>query len=200
MWAKPNPDDVSAFVNDPDAIPKATRVMQIIVGTLTMGVVMFLLIVVLLLDTPARPPGAGQAAPETRIVTYLALAMGASALVASFAIPKLMVDAGLRQLVKEGASSTTKPTGSGAKQVDPSAEARRILPLFQTQLIIGCALAEGGAFFAGIAYMLEHQYLALGVAGVLLAALISRFPTVDRVSGWLDDQLGRLERLRRDEL
>ena len=36
------------------------------------------------------------------------------------------------------------------------------MPLFQTQLIIGAALAEGGAFFGTIAYMIEHQYLALG--------------------------------------
>lgn len=196
MSMQPNGDYGPSFPNDPDVIPKSTRVMQIIVGVLIQGVVMFLAIV-LFIGEAENPQGGKPEILGIPTITFVATVMGASCLVASVVAPRLMVDGPLRRLAKSGASTTTKP---GPKQVDPAIEAVRLLPLFQTQLIVGAALLEGGAFFAGIAYMLEHQYLALGVAGVLLAALIARFPTVDRVNGWLDEKLAHLEQIRRNEI
>jgi hypothetical protein len=111
-------------------------------------------------------------------------------------VPKLVVDQGLRGLVKTGGSTAATTGDPGAKQVKPVVAAYELLPLFQTQLIIGAALVEGGAFFATVAYTIEHQYLALGVAGALLAVLISKFPTVDRVNVWLDENLSRLNEMR----
>ena len=48
--------------NDPDGVQAATRTSQIIVGALIMGVIWFLVIVLVFLDAPARPPGEGPAA------------------------------------------------------------------------------------------------------------------------------------------
>lgn len=178
-----------------DAVQATTRTSQIIVGALIQGVVLFMAIVLLLLDQPSRPPGEGRAAAAP-VITYLAVALGASLLVASFVVPKLVVDSGLRGFVKTGASAANITGDDGSKQVKPAVAAQELLPLFQTQLIIAAALAEGGAFFATIAYMLEHHYLALAVAGALLAALVSRFPTVDRVNVWLEENLSRLNEMR----
>ena len=75
-----------------------------------------------------------------------------------------------------------------------------LVPVFQTQLIIGAAMLEGGAFFAAIAYMLERSPIAAGMALVLLVVLASRFPTRDRIQAWLDHQLGLLQEERQSAL
>lgn len=183
-----------SIANDPDPVQGATRISQIIVGALIQGVVLFMAIVLLFIDAPTGP---GPARSATPILTYLAAAFGATVLAASYLVPRLMVDGALRRFVKSGAATTAK---RGPRQVDPAVAAKELLPLFQTQLIVASALCEGGAFFATIAYMLEHQYLSLGVAGVLLAALISRFPTLDRVNAWLEEKLVHLQEIRRGEI
>jgi hypothetical protein len=186
--------------NEPiNVVQAVTRTSQIIVGSLAMGVIWFMAIVLFLLSTPDGPPGEGPAAARAPIITYMAAAVGAAALVASYFVPNLIVDSGLRGILKSGPSAPTRADESGAKQVKSGIAAHQLLPLYQTQLIVGAALVEGGAFFATIAYMLEHQYLALGAAGVLLAALLARFPTLDRVNGWLEDKLGRLRELHGED-
>ena len=72
--------------------------------------------------------------------------------------------------------------------------------LYQTQLIVGAALLEGAAFFAGIAFMLERDPIAAGMALVLLAVLAARFPTRDRIEAWLEQQLGLLQEERQSTL
>ena len=52
---------------------------------------------------------------------------------------------------------------------------------FLTQLIIGAAMNEGAAFFALVAYLIEKNPIALGLAVVLIAGVITRFPTAGRV-------------------
>jgi len=185
--------------NEPDALQAVTRTSQIIVGALIQGVVLFLAIV-LFISEPPKAQNGQETIAGLPLLTLAATVFGAMALAASFLVPRAVADSSLRGLAKSGASGVTKPGGSGAKQVYPAAESERLLPLFQTQLIIGSALAEGAAFFAGIAFMVEHHYLALGVAGVMLAVLISRFPTADGVRGWLDEAMGRLQGVRSELL
>jgi hypothetical protein len=57
-----------------------------------------------------------------------------------------------------------------------------------TQFIAGAALNEGPAFFASIAYMIVSRPVALGVALLLLGALIIRFPTRPRIASWIEGQ------------
>jgi hypothetical protein len=181
--------------NEPDTLQAVTRTSQIIVGALIQGVVLFLAIV-LYISEPPKPEGGPGLILGLPMLTLTATVFGVIVLTASFLVPRMVADSSLRELVKSGASGATKPDGAGAKQVYPAAEAERLLPLFQTQLTIGAAMAEGAAFFAGISFMLEHHYLALGVAGVALAVLISKFPTADGVRAWLDDAMARLQGFR----
>ncbi len=64
--------------------------------------------------------------------------------------------------------------------------------VYQTQLIIASALNEGPAFFAGVAYLIGKDTIALGVGVLLIAVLASRFPTRDRVARWIDEQQEKL--------
>ena len=47
---------------------------------------------------------------------------------------------------------------------------------------------EGAALLAGVAYMLERQPLALGLAILMIAAVGSHIPTRDGFVGWLENQ------------
>ena len=178
-----------------DTLAPFTRTCQIIVAALVMGVVSFLVIVLLfvprsimLAPVPAAagPAGAPMPAPLPAglpIITYIALAMGISVLVLSFVVPNLIVSRARSQMAKG-----TAPKIGKAQEEDGAA----FLPTYQTQLIVGAALLEGGAFFAAIAYMLERSPLALLAAGVLLGLLVTRVPTIERVRGWIEKQLDLL--------
>ena len=51
---------------------------------------------------------------------------------------------------------------------------------------------EGVAFFAGVAYFVSKNPIALGLALLLVGALILRFPTIGRVQRWIDQQQEKL--------
>jgi hypothetical protein len=175
-------------MTDSDALQPITRTCQIIVGALIMGVVIFLAIV--LLVTPVG--GAAIAAPgdsSLPVITYVAVALGLIDLVLSFVVPKINVARTRRQIALE------KP-----KQLYPAGDTGKLAQLYQTQLITGAALLEGGAFFAAIAYMLERNPMALAATLVLLCDLVARFPTADRINAWLDRQLGLLQEERQSGL
>lgn len=64
-----------------------------------------------------------------------------------------------------------------------------------TSTIVSAAILEGGLFFNAIAYLLERDLWSLAMVGLLLAALLMKFPTQDGARAWLE----REERRRRDE-
>jgi hypothetical protein len=185
------------------SIDQITRTTQIIMGALISGVTTFLLIVVFLVHFVGfGAPGGAAAAPgqaagpnpaataqSIPLLTYLAAGMGAMLLPLSFILPGYVAAQSLRSGAvrpPDGSSSPTKnPAASSGQAVNPAAA-------FQSSTIIGAALDEGGAFFAGVAYLIEQNPIALGVMIVLLAALVVRFPTRDRVERWIAQQEEKL--------
>ena len=67
-------------------------------------------------------------------------------------------------------------------------DAGKLATVFSTQLIVGAALNESAAFFAGLAYLIGKDPIALGVAILLLGAIVARFPTTHRVALWITRQ------------
>ena len=183
-------------MTDPDALQPLTRTCQIIVAALIMGVVIFLAIILLFLPAqglmaPAPgggAPGPAPAEPALPLITYIAVAIGLADLALSFVVPSFSV-AKLRRQIARGELPKIKGDDTGA-----------LAQVYQTQLIIGAAMLEGGAFFAAIAYMLERQTMAAAMALVLLVVLAARFPTGDRIRAWLDHQLGLLQEERQSAL
>lgn len=169
------------------SVQNLARVMQIIVGAMAAGLVVFLAIVLVMerIDPPGGPDRAFILGLP--MMTLLAVIFGFTCPLMSFVIPGLIADGGLKQLANR------------APTAEPADDAAAIGQLFQTRLIIASALIEGAAFLALIAYMLEHHPVALGVAVALIAVLLSRIPTLDRVQGWMDEQTARLARLRRGD-
>jgi hypothetical protein len=178
-------------VTDPDMLDPVTRVSQIIVAALIMGVVIFLAIILLFVPAQAAmiPAGGGAPLPAPAdsalpLITYVALAMCLADLALSFVVPKLVVANARKQIAREKAPK------------DKGGDTAALAQIYQTQLIIGAAMLEGGAFFAAIAFMLERKPIAAGMTLVLLIVLAARFPTRDRIVAWLEQQLGQLQEER----
>jgi hypothetical protein len=197
------------------AINQVTRTTQIIVGALITGVTSFLLIVVGMIHfagfslqgAPAtapgqaagpNPPGAGAGAgaanpvnnpaagqqpapapaPSIPILTYMSAGLAVILLPLSFILPNIVATQSLRSAAAGKPDNNPSSTPSVGKAANPA-------NAFQTSAIIGGALDESVAFFAGIAYLIEQNPIALVVAGVCLGALVARFPTRDRVERWI---------------
>lgn len=186
------------MLNNLEAERSVTRTTQIIVAALAGGLLVFLAIV-LIVEPPGPPAGPGRDNPlKLPFLTMIAVGIGIACLIMSFVAPGLLVSNGLKQLVERppGEPAPTDPWKEGPTL--PSNDVGGLLRLFQTQLIMASALVEGAGFFALIAYMIDRHPVALGFGAFLIAALLARFPTFERVHGWLDDQSARLSRLRRD--
>jgi hypothetical protein len=196
-----------------DAIDQVTRTTQIIVGALISGVTIFLLIVGFMVhfgvlgavagapgqaaapnvpgaaapgNNPAAGPGLGLSMP---LLTYIAVGMAAIMLPLSFILPGIVANQSLRAAAASGTAGGPSPTTASAKA--PGAVGGPAAA-FQTSAIVGGALNEGAAFFAGIAYLIEQNVIALVVAVILLAVMVVRFPTRERVDRWIAQQEEKL--------
>jgi hypothetical protein len=188
---------MSTTNNDSNSVDQVVRTTQIVMGALIAGVTIFLVIVVTLVHfggfgplvgaaNPGNNPAAAQRpAQSIPILTYLSAGMGIIVLPLSFLVPNLIATQGLRAAAaraRSGTLSSTPPPGGNATPAN----------VFHVSAIIGGAMDEGAAFFAGIAYLLEQNPIALGVCATLLAALILRFPTRGRFESWVERQEEKL--------
>ena len=159
--------------------------MRIIAAALISGVVVFLA-VVLFVFTGDLPPG-------RPLHTYIALGAGVFALFFSFIIPAL-IGGSIKQALIEG-KRVELPSQFKA---DPGVGiVGNLLFLSQTRLIIGYAILEGAAIYNLVAYMLERQQVSLATVGLLLAAMILKFPTQGRLEAFVADELRSIDDLRK---
>ena len=185
---------------DQDAIRPIAIQGQIIVGALLAGLLCFLVIttVIDVGPKPAAAPGAAATEPPMPIFTYLAVALGAMLLPMSFVVP-VLVSKQQRQVMLSGKTtdSASPATAAGNRSDAANAAIGGLPTVFLIQLIMGCAISEGAAFFALVAYLLEKNPLSLTMALMLIASIIARFPTSGRVGRWIEQQE---EKLREEQL
>ena len=196
-----------SMTSDQDAIRPVTRQGQIIVGALIAGVLIFLVIatvVDLALKPDAGPPArvgadaGAHPAQSVPILTYSAIVVGAACLPMSLIVPRLVAKQQRLAMVGGKSLPGQSPASTPALRPEAVPTAPIGLPLaYLNQLIVGAAMNEGAAFFAGVAYLVEKNPIALAVALVLIAGLIARFPTASRVERWIEQQQ---EKLREDQL
>jgi hypothetical protein len=123
------------------------------------------------------------------VLTVAAFTIAVVLVPLSLVVPRLTVDAARKQIAAGKWSTGKQPPG----MPPPTTDAERLAFVYQTQKIMGAAMNEGCAFFALIAYMIEGNVIALGLALLLIAGVALRFPRRDQVAAWIDDQLGRLD-------
>ena len=157
-------------------IAPAVRTAQIILGALAAGVLTFAVLVLVVFK------GEPQA---NNTLTTVAVAFGVVDLVLSFLVPSL-VAANARRRIADGTWQASQNQGPL-----PDTDAGKLAMVYQTKMIIGAALLEGGCFLALYAYMSEGHWPGLTVAALLLICLLAHFPTSDRMETWIDEQLRR---------
>lgn len=150
------------------------RTMQIVCGALMMGVVSFLGVVIFI-----RIGKGVQPAPVVPIVACLAAGMAALMTVVRLVVPLLVTRSAIKQI------TVIRPLND-IRKLD-------LYGVYQTQMIVGCALLEGAAFFNLISFLIEGQVWSLGIVAALLAMMAASFPTLERVDGWAEDQLRQLQ-------
>ena len=112
-------------------------------------------------------------------LNLILLAMGLAMLVSGFVIPPIVFRTG-------------NPASRIPASLDPAiAPVLAIQTRIQTATIVGCALFEGGAFANVFGYMQSGELLHLILAGLLLLAILARFP----LSGTSEQRI--LDELRR---
>ena len=156
-----------------DELRPVLRTSQIIVGALVLGVLNFAAVAAFIRTTGPQGP------PNQAFITYVALASAGIATVAHFIVSTVMTGQLRKSFV-----------GDREGSVRPPAQA------FQTLLIIRSAILEGAIFFCLVSYMPEGQTIAMVAAGVLLLLLLVQFPTMGRMSAWVENELMVAEQMR----
>jgi len=170
-----------------DYLGRVTRVMQIIVAAMVAGTASFFGVVLLM----EPPPGA---ALGDRRLTYISAAIGFLAPAVAAVLPRLVLRKHRQAMLVGNAAA---PAAAKIPALpDSLREVGAIAAGYQTALIIRCALIEGAAFFSLVAFMFERQTLSLVVAGALLLALASCFPTRSRVEEAVETERREIEQLR----
>jgi hypothetical protein len=170
--------------------PGRMLALRIVAGSLVLGVVIFLVIVLYLvqvqhLGRDTRPPGA------LPVLSLVAAALLLIQGLLSFVLPNLMTRAALRRIL----AGTWAPP-PGAPPALYATGGAKLMAVRQTTLIVGLALVESVALLGGIAYLVEAQPLALVVVGVALVLMLGRFPNETGVRSWLKQQADTLTDLR----
>jgi hypothetical protein len=179
------------MLSDPqrEYIGKVARTLQIIVGALAGGVLMFLAVVIYLVSQ--NPP---VAAPEVPIITYTAYGFAVCAGIASLVVPSLVSGRSRQSLIDGDVSQW------GLVKNLPNAtelgEVAMLAAIYQTRTIIGAALCEGAAFFACVAYLLEHQRPVLFVAVVLLLMIARHIPTASGLESSIESESTTIQQMR----
>lgn len=170
-------------------LARATRTMQIIVGSLATGVVMFGAVTLVLATQQPKP------VPDTPLLTYMSIVAAPVAILIAFMFPSVLVRSQRRAIL---AGKPTLNVGSIGGEPLPEAEQNLgpYLAGYQTALIVRSAILEGAAFFCLIAFMLEGQTVSLVAVGVLLLLLLSGVPTRSRVEEAIERERRAVNELR----
>lgn len=176
-----------SVVQNPAPVEQTVRLLRIIVLAMLVGLASFLAAALFLraqAKVPAKDPAAAAGLKEPLpALTVASYTFAMICVPLAYVVPRLVTES----TVKKIAATPERPRGN----VAPLAAA------YITQAIIGVALNEGPAFMAIVAYLREGNVIALFLAVALIAGVALRIPTLAGVSRWVDDQLTKVESLRR---
>jgi len=157
-----------------DRLWPLVRTMQIIVLALVLGTVNFLAVINFVQENEQN----GQ--QNHPLLTYVAVVGAVCAIVASMLVPSILTGSLRRSFTGDSESADLRP----------------IAKVYQTLLIIRCAILEGAAFFCLVSFMLERHPISLAATGILILMLLAQFPTLSRVAAWIENELVVVEQFR----
>jgi uncharacterized membrane protein (DUF485 family) len=159
---------------------------QVIIGALTAGILLFMLIILFVLGTGFEP----LAADALISIVMAALAIGV--VPARLVVPGLIITANCQQIARETpAAQEQSPSAS-----EPAPDEGKLLQAYLATTIVGAAFLEGAAFGNLVAFMLEGQIYSLLFAILFMLGILAGIPTADRLSDWLRGQQRRVQEMR----
>jgi hypothetical protein len=147
---------------DSSLLAARVRVMQIITGAIILGAGLYLGIVLFVRAQENPRP-----APDPPILTYISIFFSLMMIIAAWVVPAQLTRARLQAL-------RTRATTDDAFYL-----------AYQSQLIVRLAQLEGATFLCLTAYLQEGFSFTLGQVIVLIALMLSQFPTAGRVERWV---------------
>jgi hypothetical protein len=157
-----------------DELTIGVRTLQIIVAAIAMGCAMFMVIAVAI--------GWNRAASEPSVLTYLAAAFAATAIIVRSIVPGLAVSQGRKKILRE--TPAREPADDWPI---------KLMRLMTAKTIVAAAVLEGATFFLLVAYLVEKSPWTLGIAIALLIGILLNWPTQSSAQAWIGGQLQRLE-------
>lgn len=145
-----------------ERVTQGTRVLQIIVGSLILGVLLFTGF--LLWSGAAAQP------PRGKLLSFMAAGIATINVILHVSIP----------MVIQRAALANRSVGSGLST---------LLGVYVTRTIIACALLEGAAIFSLVAVQTEHRRWVFAITAGLLVLMFMQFPTRTRIEQWLETRL-----------
>lgn len=165
----------------------AVRTLQFIVGAM---VICALVLLIVAMIVPVESASLADDEALMPILTYCAAGFAPLALCGSFVLPAVLTSLGRNQITKS--ERALESTGPKLGLVQDA----QLHGLYATITILRSAMVEGAALLAGVAYLLERQPVAAGVAVVLIFVLAFRMPTSARLEQWIQTQRRVLEQTR----
>lgn len=167
-------------------LAQQVRTMQIITLAMVMGVCAFGMVAIGQSGNQVAP-AAQPAAPVLGTMSFMAVGLLVICGTIAAVLPRVIVKAQLKNIAK---SSAHGESSAGEDRAGKFLSA--LLSTYQVQHIIRAALFEGPAFFGLLAYMQERHPAVLVVPAVSIGILLTSFPTVRKVGGWVEERLAEL--------
>jgi hypothetical protein len=166
------------------------RPLQIVVGALAAGCVVFLVVVLVI--------SRGTTAAEFPLVTYIGIAAAVTALLARTIIPGVIVARGRQKIAQDNCRPPKWPTSERARDVrlQRAGDAGTLWMLFSSTRIVATVILQGAVFLLLVAYMLERSLPGLVVAVAMILTVGLHVPARSWVFRWIEDQLALLEQER----
>lgn len=153
-----------------EVIAGGVRKMQIVVGGLVMGVLSAAVLMLVVVGTRLHT--------GIDMLVMFALAFSGVCLVVSLVVKRTVVATGVNQIRSESSAG-------GAREAEIDRLLPRLLQLYATSTIIGCALLEGAAFACVIFVLVTTSIIPMFAAAVMVGLMAWYFPTQGRGDEWL---------------
>lgn len=170
-----------------EEIGKNVRVLQVIVGAMVTGVLIFMGIALglVLRDGPLAPGG-------IPFISLVLPVLAAVAVMACIFVPQLLV-ASARRKIREGTWQWPQTLSQRPNSLVELGDAGKLFSVLMMRTIVATAILEGVAFFTSIVYLLEASPFSLAIVIVLVAGMAWQLPTRDGVVRWIEGQLQTME-------
>lgn len=156
---------------DDEQLKPSVRVLQIIVIALAAGVSAFTIVALNSSGSKTEPNAISNLTMIGGVVAIIAVVM-------HVVIPQILIRGRIRHLIKADTVTDMHTELLGSKQV---------------ATIIACALLEGSAFINVSVYMTQRNMISIWISLGLTAMILTYFPTVNRLSNWLERKTREIE-------